>query len=60
MTRLIVDTEDLLTVIEAITELNIGYATLYRWIKKRTIVSVKLSGKTYIPREEIARIKANK
>jgi len=56
MVRLLVDTKDLLTTAEAAKRLQIGYATLFRWIKSGKIVPLKIDGRTLIPESEVTRL----
>ena len=57
MSRFFVDTEELLDTQEACQELGIGYATIYRWIKKGQVTVLKIGGRTLIPKPEIERLK---
>lgn len=41
---------------EAATALGIGIATLYRRMKDKTIIPIRLSGRTFIPKSEIERL----
>ena len=50
-------THDLLSVAEASKLLGKPRLTLYRWVKKGRILSVRFGGILYIPRSEIERIK---
>ena len=56
MVRLEIDTKELLTIVEAQGRLQIGYATIYRWIKKGDIAVVKIGKHQYIPTSEIERL----
>lgn len=47
--------QDGYSTVEAAEFLNIGYATLYRWIKSGKIKAIKLGGRTLIPASEIDR-----
>ncbi|MBA7506096.1 hypothetical protein ES706_04776 [subsurface metagenome] len=44
------DTEEVATI------LNIGIATVWRWIAKGKLPSFKLSGRTLIPKREVERL----
>ena len=57
MPKLIVDLEEFYELNEAALVLGIGIATLFRWMKKKTIIFVKLSGRTLIPKSEVERLK---
>lgn len=52
-----IETEGLYDIDEALREIGIGYATLFRWIKKGRLTSVKIAGKNYFPQCEIDRLK---
>ena len=54
---IIIEPGELLDVDEAAKELGIGVATVWRWIKKGSLVPLKLGGRTLIHRSEIDRIK---
>lgn len=56
MMELRLETENLLTVKEAMQELGVSHATLYRWIEKGKIRPVKIGqGRTtFFKREDIA------
>lgn len=56
MPKVIVDLEEFYELNEAAENLGIGIATLFRWMKKNSIISVKLSGRTLIPKSEIERL----
>ncbi|OGO02710.1 MAG: hypothetical protein A2Y91_02080 [Chloroflexi bacterium RBG_13_54_8] len=60
MSKLIIDTSDLLSIPESMAELEVGYATLYRWIKQGRILAVRMSGRTLIPRSEVDRVKGSR
>lgn len=42
---------------EAAQELGIGIATLFRWMVKKKIISVKIYRRTFIPGSEIERLR---
>jgi excisionase family DNA binding protein len=42
---------------EAARELNIGIATLYRWMRKGDIIPIRIYRRTFIPRSEVQRLK---
>ena len=52
-----VDSEELVTIQQTAELLQIGIATVYRWMKSGKIHSLKLSRNTLIPKTEIARLK---
>ena len=57
MGNIVLETEGLFDPNEAAKEIGIGYATLYRWIKKGLLSPVKIAGRNYIPISEIERLK---
>ena len=56
MPKIVVDTDELYETKEAAELMGIGYATLYRWIKKGKLLPVRVSGRTLIPKYEIERL----
>ena len=61
MVKLLVDTKiDAYDTNEAAKLLGIGYATLYRRIKKGMIISLKIAGRTLIPKSEVERLNEEK
>ena len=56
MPKFVVDSSEVLDVDEAAKQLGKGVATIWRWIKSNKIVTVRLSGRTLIPKSEIARL----
>jgi len=56
MANIVLEIEGLLDIEETLKELKIGYATLYRWIKKGRISPVRIGNRTYIPRSDVNRI----
>lgn len=57
MPKIVVDTGEIYSAADAAQEIGIGYATLYRWIKKEKIIVVRLVGRTLVPKTEVERIK---
>ena len=57
MPKIVIDVDDLYDTEEAARLMGIGYATLYRWIKKGKVAPVRVSGRTLIPKFEIERLK---
>lgn len=57
MPKHLVDTEDLYDVAEAARLIGMGYATLYRWIKRGDIVPLRVSGRTLITKSEVDRVR---
>lgn len=57
MPKILVDVDELYETEEAAQLIGIGYATLYRWIKKGKLIPVRVMGRTLIPKFEIERLK---
>ena len=57
MTKLVIDTDELYELREAATFLEIGIATLYRWLKQGKIIPLRIGRRTFIPKVEVERIK---
>jgi excisionase family DNA binding protein len=55
--RIELESENLLSMEEAIKELGITRITLYRWIWKGKIASAKFGNYRAIPKEEVERLK---
>jgi len=56
MAKILFEVEGLLDVQEALGELQIGYATLYRWIKKGLVSPVKINGQNYFTKSDVDRL----
>lgn len=56
MPKIVIDASELYGTEEAARLMGIGYATLYRWIKKGKVIAFKVSGRTLIPKSEIDRL----
>jgi len=52
-----VTTDDLMSVQQAAAYLNKPRLTIYRWITKGQLLSVKFGGILYVPKSEVERIK---
>ncbi len=52
-----VEIQDLVTCEEVAEMLSWGIATIWRRIKDNTIIAVRLSGRTLVPKSEIERLK---
>ena len=50
-------TTDLMSVQDAATALNRPRVTIYRWIAKQKLLSVKFGGIYYVPSSEVERLK---
>ena len=59
MPKLII-TNEVFELEEAATELGIGIATLFRWLKAGKVVPLRLDHRTYILKAEIERVKQAK
>jgi len=57
MPTIIINTDELLSPTEATEALNIGIATLYRWMKAGKIIPLHLGNRTLIPKSEIERLR---
>jgi len=55
--KIIVSADDLLAVSDAARLLNIHRTTLYRWVNKGYITSVRIGNSTLISKNEINRLK---
>jgi excisionase family DNA binding protein len=60
MPKIAVDTGEVYDAAEAARLIGIGYATLYRWIKAGKLISIKLAGRTLIPKTEVERLQKKK
>lgn len=58
MAKILLDTDELFDTTAAASLLGMGYATLYRWIKKGDIIAIRVMGRTLIPKSEIDRVLA--
>jgi len=55
-----IEFEGLFDIQEVLDQLQIGYATLYRWIKKAGISPVKIAGRNYLTQSDIERLKSER
>ena len=53
-----VNTDDLLSVQEAATQLKRPRLTLYRWIQKGQLLAIRLGGILFVPVSEVERLRA--
>jgi excisionase family DNA binding protein len=60
MPKIAVDTGEVYGATEAAKLIGIGYATLYRWLKSGKLISIKLAGRTLIPKTEVERLKTER
>jgi len=60
MPKITIDVDELYDPSKAAELIGIGYATLYRWIKKGKLLPVRVAGRTLIPKYEIDRLRQNK
>ncbi len=54
--RIMVSIDNVYETTEAAQKLQIGYATIYRWIKKGKIIPIRIAGRTLVPKSEVDRI----
>jgi excisionase family DNA binding protein len=54
-----VDSNELVTIQKAAQLLEVGIATVYRWMKSGKIHALKLSHNTLVPKAEIERLKSD-
>lgn len=59
MPKITIDVDELYAPSEAAKRIGIGYATLYRWIKKGKLIPVRVARRTLIPKYEIDRLQQN-
>ena len=59
MALIVINTNEVFTLAEAATLLNVGVATLFRWMKVGEIIPLRIGNRTYIPKSEIERLKTN-
>ena len=55
--QITVTTDDVLTIGDAAKELGIARMTLYRWINSGKALALILGGVTFLPRNELVRLK---
>ena len=55
-TKIIVTTEDFMTVWRASKILGVARLTIYRWIKAGKMLSLQMAGITFVPKSEVARL----
>lgn len=55
-----VNTDDLASVAQVAKELGKTRLTIYRWVERGKIISIKLGGIIYIPKTEIGRLRDEK
>lgn len=54
--KIVLDTDEVYELPEAAKQLKIGIATLFRWMRGGKIIPLRISGRTFIPASEIARL----
>jgi len=57
MAKLLVSTDEVLTIPEAAKALKVTTMTIFRWIKAGKINAIKLSYRTLIPKSEVKRLR---
>ena len=60
VTKIVIETDEVYELNEAATLLQIGIATLFRWMRDGKVVPFKLGGRTFIPKSEVERLKKEK
>lgn len=60
MVKYVVDRDEVYTLQEAAKELGIGIATLFRWKKAGKIHTLPVSGRPYVPKSEVRRLKKSR
>jgi len=50
------ETKDLLSVARAAEAIGCSRLTVYRWVEKGKVISVRFGGLIYIPRSEVERL----
>lgn len=56
MPKIVVDTDEFLSVDDAAGELKISVPTAWRRIKEGKIIVMRVSGRTLVPRSEVVRL----
>lgn len=57
MTKIVIDTDEVLEVDEAAKEIGISRASCFNYLKAGKMVGLKINGRLYITRGEIERVK---
>lgn len=60
MAQIVINTDELFSLDEAAQLLDIGIATLFRWLKSGKIIPLKVGGRTLITKSEVERLKKAK
>jgi len=60
MAKLLVNTNEVVTIPEAAKLLKVSEMTIFRWLKAGKINRIKLSNRTVIPKSEIKRVRKSK
>ena len=60
MTKILLDSNELFSPMEAAKMIGVSYATLYRKIKAGEIIPIRVAGQTLISQSEIDRINKGK
>ena len=56
MPKIVVDTDEFYDTDEAAILIGMGVATVWRWIKAKKLIAVKIGGRTLIPKSEVERL----
>lgn len=57
MGEIVIDIPGLYDPKQAAKTLNVGYATIFRWIKAGKLIPLRIGNRTLIPQSEIERVK---
>jgi len=55
--KIILETDDLTTVLEAAKYLGVHFATVYRWIKAGKLHPIPIAGQDYLATDEVRALK---
>jgi len=55
--KIILETDELTTVLEAAKYLGVHFATVYRWIKAEKLHPIRIAGQDYLATDEVKAIK---
>ena len=57
MGEIVIDIPELYDPNQAAGALDVGYATVFRWIKTGKLIPLRIGGRTLIPQSEVERVK---
>lgn len=55
--KILIETDELISVLDAAKELSIHFTTVYRWIKKGKVFSFSIHGVDYLHTSEVQALK---